>query len=140
MKNCSSSLSRNCARTGMYSPQPSRLPFANQYQLLIELSLTPEKILHDPFPLRLYNVCVVCVCALSRSVMSDSASPWTVAHQASLSTEFSRQEFWNGLPCPSPQIFLTQGVNPHLLWLLLWQTGSLPLVPPGKPTTNSESF
>ena len=52
----------------MYSPQPSRLPFANQYQLLIELSLTPEKILHDPFPLRLYNVCVcVCVCAKSLS-------------------------------------------------------------------------
>ena len=52
----------------MYSPQPSRLPFANQYQLLIELSLTPEKILHDPFPLRLYNVCVVCVCVCAKSL------------------------------------------------------------------------
>ena len=30
-------------------------------------------------------------------------------------------------------IFLTQGSNPHLLCLLYWQTGSLPLVPPGKP-------
>ena len=31
-------------------------------------------------------------------------------------------------------IFLTQGSNPHLLCLLYWQTGSLPLAPPGKPT------
>ena len=30
-------------------------------------------------------------------------------------------------------IFLTQGSNPHLLHLLHWQAGSLPLVPPGKP-------
>ena len=30
------------------------------------------------------------------------ATPWTVAHQASLSMEFSRQEYWSGLPFPSP--------------------------------------
>ena len=30
-------------------------------------------------------------------------------------------------------IFLTQGSNPHLLCLLCWQVGSLPLAPPGKP-------
>ena len=29
-------------------------------------------------------------------------TPWTVAHQASLSMEFSRQEYWSGLPCPPP--------------------------------------
>ena len=28
-------------------------------------------------------------------------TPWTVAHQAPLSMEFSRQEYWSGLPCPS---------------------------------------
>ena len=38
----------------------------------------------------------------SRSVMSDSATPWIVAHQASLSMGFSRQEYWSGLPCPPP--------------------------------------
>ena len=31
------------------------------------------------------------------------ATPWTIAHQAPLSTEFSRQEHWSGLPFPSPQ-------------------------------------
>ena len=36
------------------------------------------------------------------SVVSDSATPWTVAHQAPLSMGFSRQQYWNGLPFPSP--------------------------------------
>ena len=30
------------------------------------------------------------------------ATPWTVAHQAPLSMGFSRQEYWSGLPSPSP--------------------------------------
>ena len=39
----------------------------------------------------------------------------------------------HGLPCPPQGIFPTQGSDPHLLCLLHWQVGSLPLVPPGKP-------
>ena len=58
---------------------------------------------------------------------------WTVAYQASLSMGFCRQEYWSGLPCLLQGIFLTQGLNPHLLHLLPWQEGSLPLAPPGKP-------
>ena len=42
------------------------------------------------------------------------ATPWTVAHQASPSMGFSRQEYWSGLPFPSPEIFLTQGLNSGL--------------------------
>ena len=38
----------------------------------------------------------------SCSVVSDSATPWTVACQASLSMGVSRQEYWSGLPFPSP--------------------------------------
>ena len=41
------------------------------------------------------------VCALS-SVVSDSMTPWTVAHQAPLSMGFSRQEYWSGVPFPTP--------------------------------------
>ena len=62
------------------------------------------------------------------------ATPWTVACQAPLSMGFSRQEYWSGLPCPPPGIFPTQGWNPHLLHVLLWQAGSLPLASPGKPS------
>ena len=42
------------------------------------------------------------------------ATPWTVAYQAPPSMEFFRQEYWSGLPFPSPGIFLTQGYNPGL--------------------------
>ena len=34
--------------------------------------------------------------------MPDSATPWAVAHQAPVSLEFSRQEYWSGLSFPSP--------------------------------------
>ena len=46
--------------------------------------------------------------------MSDSVTPWTVAHQASPSMGFSRQEYQSGLPFPSLGIFPTQGSNPGL--------------------------
>ena len=42
-------------------------------------------------------------------------APQTVAHQAPLSMEFSRQEYWSGLPFSSPGIFPTQGLNLGLL-------------------------
>ena len=61
------------------------------------------------------------------------ATLWTVACQAPLSMGLSRQEYWSGLPCPPPGDLPTQGSNPHLLSLLHWQAGSLPLVPPRKP-------
>ena len=38
----------------------------------------------------------------SLSLVELVVSPWTVAHQASLSMGFSRQEYWSGLPFPSP--------------------------------------
>ena len=44
-----------------------------------------------------------CVCVLSCfSRVQLCATLWTVAQQAPLSMGFSRQEYWSGLPCPSP--------------------------------------
>ena len=37
---------------------------------------------------------------------------WTVAHQAPLSMKFSRQEYWNGLPFPSPGDLPDPGIKP----------------------------
>ena len=72
-------------------------------------------------------------CVLSHfSRVQFFATLWTVAYQAPLSMGFSRQEYWSELPCLPPGIFSTQGWNPHLLGLSLWQAGSLPLAPPGK--------
>ena len=46
--------------------------------------------------------------------MSDSfATLWTVAHQAPLSMEFSRQEYWNGLPLPLPGDLPDPGIEPE---------------------------
>ena len=48
--------------------------------------------------------------------MLDSfVTPWTVAHQAPLSIKFSRQEYWIGLPFPSPGAFPNPGVEPTSL-------------------------
>ena len=41
-------------------------------------------------------------CAQSRSCVQFFVTPWTVALQAPLSMGFSKQEFWSGLPFPSP--------------------------------------
>ena len=38
--------------------------------------------------------------------------PWTVAHQASLSLGFPRQEYWNVLPFPSPGDLFSPGIKP----------------------------
>ena len=44
------------------------------------------------------------------------AVPWTVARQLPLSVEYSRREYWSGLPFPSSGVFPTQGLNPGLLY------------------------
>ena len=66
---------------------------------------------------------------VSRSVVSDSATPWTVALQAPLSMDFSRQEYWSRLPFPSPGDLLDPGVEPGSPAL---QAVSLLIEPPGK--------
>ena len=56
--------------------------------------------------------------------------PWTVACEAPLSMEFSRQEYWNGLPFLSPGDLSNPGIEPESPAL---QADSLPSEPPGKP-------
>ena len=65
------------------------------------------------------------MCVLSHfSHVQLFATPRTVAHQAFLPLGFSRQEYWSGLPFPSPGDFLTQGSKLSLLCLLHWQVDS----------------
>ena len=42
-----------------------------------------------------------------------SATPWTVAYQAPPSMGFSRQEYWNGSPFPSPGDLPDPGIEPR---------------------------
>ena len=65
------------------------------------------------------------------TVVSDSATPWTVAHQASPSMGFSRQEHWSGLPFPSPGDLPNPGIKPRSPTL---EADGLTSEPPGKPS------
>ena len=63
------------------------------------------------------------------------ATPWTVACQAPLSMEFSRQEYWRGQPFPSPGDFPDPGIEPRSP---TWQANCLPSELPGKPIVLKE--
>ena len=54
---------------------------------------------------------VVLMRAQSLSCVQLFATPWTVAHQASLSMEFSRQEYWSGLLFPPPEYLPNPGIE-----------------------------
>ena len=69
-------------------------------------------------------------CACMASHVGLFATPWTVAGQAPLSMEFSRQKFWSGLPFLSLVDLAPLGIEPRSLAL---QADSLPSEPPGKP-------
>ena len=58
------------------------------------------------------------------------ATPWSVVHQAPLSMGFSRQEYWSGLPFPSPGDLPNPGITPRSPTL---QADALTSEPPGKP-------
>ena len=58
------------------------------------------------------------------------STPWTVAHQAPPSMGFSRQEYWSGLPFPSPGDLSNPGIEPRFPAL---QADALTSEPPGEP-------
>ena len=63
----------------------------------------------------LYNVerqfpLLVLLCLVAQSCPT-LGTPWTVAHQAPLSLEFSRQEDWSGLPFPTPGDLSNPGIE-----------------------------
>ena len=61
-------------------------------------------------------------------------TPWTVACQAPLSMEFSRQEYWSGLPFPPPGALPDSGIKPASPVSPALQVDSLPAEPLGKPS------
>ena len=72
-----------------------------------------------------FQLLAVYVCIQSCLTLCDPMD--CVTHQAPLSMEFCRQEYWSGLSFPTPGDFPTQELNPRLLHLLCWQADSLPL-------------
>ena len=73
----------------------------------------------------------ICTWCWSISHIWLAVIPWTVSRQIPLSLEFFRQEYWSGLPFPSPGN-LDPGIETRSPTL---QADSLPSEPPGKPCT-----
>ena len=89
---------------GLFLSSPSSLPFC--FSLLLSLSFVKVLVVSDSFE-----------------------TPWTVAHQVPLFTEFSSQAHWSGMPFPSPGDLPNPGIEPGSPAL---QADSLPSEPPGK--------
>ena len=60
-------------------------------------------------------------------------NPWTVAHQDPLSMGFPRQEYWSGLPFPTPGDLPNPGIEPTSLASSALAGGFFTTEPPGKP-------
>ena len=73
-----------------------------------------------------------CTCACMLSHIRIFATPWTVACQAPLSMGYPRQEYWSGLPFPSPGDPPDAGIEPRSSAL---QADSFPLRHQGNPKT-----
>ena len=82
------------------------------------------------------RVCV-CVCVYVLSRVQLFIIPWTTARQAPLSMGFSMQEYWSGLPFPSPGDLPDPRIELRCPAL---QVDSLPSEPPGKPPRTSLSY
>ena len=87
----------------------------------------------------IYRVGKVKVKVKSLSHVQLFVTPWPIAYQASPSMGFSRQEYWNGLPSPSPGDLPDPGIEPGSAAL---EADALTSEPPGKPKSylrNSQS-
>ena len=73
------------------------------------------------------------LCAQALNHVQFFVAPWTVACQAPLSMESSRQEYGSGFPFPILGDLPNPGIEPVSLTFPTLQAGSLPLVPPAEP-------
>ena len=95
-----------------------------------EAANSPEYNIHYGGRLTKVRVCLTLGCVWL------FATPWTAAHQAPPSMGFSRQEYWSGLPFPSPGDLLDPGIQPRSPAL---QVDSLPLSHQGSPRSTNQA-
>ena len=118
----------------MLIPDPEYLPQLLLRMLSLFTSNSDSSHLWGPhFPLiLLWDTSYVFV-YFSHQVISNALwPPWTVPHQAPLSIGFSKQEYWSGLPFPSPGDLPNPGIEPASSAL---QADSLALSHLGSPTS-----
>ena len=76
---------------------------------------------------------LMCICVLSRSVMFDSVTAWTVAHLAPLTMGLFWQEYWSGLPCLPPGDLPNPGLKRVSPLVPALADRFFTTAPPGKP-------
>ena len=86
--------------------------------------MSPSVLLKSPLCVLTKLVMESFVVVQSLSHVQPFVTPWTITCQAPLSMGFPRQEFWSGLPFPSPGDLPHPGIESHLLQ---WHLDSLPL-------------
>ena len=84
----------------------------------------------------LYPYLTESLCVFSHSVVTDSATPWTIVSLPGSSWEFSRQEYQSGFRCPPPGDLPNPQMEPRSPAL---QADSLPFEPARKPRKRSKS-
>ena len=149
----SSSLALQADSLPFEAPGKPKIPHKKWSLTFLPLPLQAKLTRKTQTQVRLYSVCVcecvcvrvwlcvcvrmhACTCTLSRSVAQlclSFAAPWTVDCQASRSMEFSRQQYWSGLSCPTPGGHSNPGIKPVSLASPVLAGGSLPLALLGKP-------
>ena len=120
---------------GSLKEQLKDLPYFTELRTLLGLCLNrgEEGRIYGKHS-KVNSVLCVCVFVYVCSVMSDSfVTPWTVACQSPLSMGFSPQEYWRGLPFPSPEDFPDPGIKPMSLALPALAGNFFTTEPPGTP-------
>ena len=92
------------------------------------------------------NVCV-CTRGSALSHVWVFVTPWTIAHQAHVCMEFFRQEYWSGLPFPTPRVLPKPGIKPAPLaspalagrFFTISATWTLPLLVPWTARRSNQS-
>ena len=71
-----------------------------------------QKKMNNINSMKILNFLILCVCVCVLSCVHLFTTPWTIARQALLSVGFPRQEYWSGLPFPSPGDLPNAGTEP----------------------------
>ena len=115
LNNC---ISENCAnyRKRRLAPVSTHRPGRADQRLWTETSQRSHCRLWSPSVRSFWYCCLVAKsCLFAKSCSFDT--PWTVARQAPLSVGFPRQEYWSGLPFPSPRDLPHLGIEPAFFTL-----------------------
>ena len=107
-----------------------RLKFKKQNKVERESDFAYYSLILSPLSPLFFLTFLLLVGGLVTQLCPTLVTPWTVARQAPLSVGFSRQEYWSGLPFPSPGDLPDPGIKPRSPAL---QADSLPAEPQGKP-------